>query len=660
MGYASLDQKGTGLLQRIYSRAFIVASSSKPSDRVVYIIADIAAGDTAIRAGLLDELNKLYPGVYSQSNVALVGTHSHSGPGAFFNYLLPQITTLGLDKQSYGAIVQGLVLSVKRAHESLKPGYLTLGKGTVEDAGINRSPWAYDQNPAEEKARYADNVDRDMTLLGFETEDGKKLGVLNWYPTHGTSMYNNNTLVSGDNKGYAAVLFEKEIGNGFVAGFSQANVGDVSPNTLGPVCEDTGLPCNYKDSTCNGKTQMCKGRGPGFRISDKESCAIIGKRQFDAAKRIWGDLDANGTPVTGEIRSFHTFVDHGQEGGFKFRMPDGSQKNTCKAAMGFSFAGGTTDGPGAFDFTQGDSGSPNNPFWLLVRNLLKTPSKEQVECQKPKPILLAVGEMDKPYAWSPNIVDIQMFRIGQLAVIVAPGEASTMAGRRWMESVAANLDERGIVPKEKSWVVLGGPANTYSHYITTPEEYSVQRYEGASTLYGQWTLYAYINVTSDAIPYLADSAPSRTLPPGPPPPVHTDNSLNLNTGVVQDSPPPFKSFGDVLTKPSATYSVGDTVKVKFVGANPRNNLRLEGTFLAVERKSGSSWSRIKDDSDWELVYEWKRTEPLTGQSEVTASWTVGQDSGKGTYRIRYYGDAKRLLTGKVVAFEGVSPEFSVV
>lgn len=27
---------------------------------------------------------------------------------------------------------------------------------------------------------------------------------------------------------------------------------------------------------------------------------------------------------------------------------------TCPAAMGFGFAAGTTDGPGAFDFTQGD------------------------------------------------------------------------------------------------------------------------------------------------------------------------------------------------------------------------------------------------------------------------------------------------------------------
>ena len=30
------------------------------------------------------------------------------------------------------------------------------------------------------------------------------------------------------------------------------------------------------------------------------------------------------------------------------------QGKTCKPSMGFSFAAGTTDGPGAFDFTQGE------------------------------------------------------------------------------------------------------------------------------------------------------------------------------------------------------------------------------------------------------------------------------------------------------------------
>lgn len=41
-------------------------------------------------------------------------------------------------------------------------------------------------------------------------------------------------------------------------------------------------------------------------------------------------------------------------------------------------------------------------------------------------------------------------------------------------------------------VVLSGLSGTYSSYITTWEEYQVQRYEGASTAYGPHTLDAYI------------------------------------------------------------------------------------------------------------------------------------------------------------------------
>lgn len=41
-----------------------------------------------------------------------------------------------------------------------------------------------------------------------------------------------------------------------------------------------------------------------------------------------------------------------------------------------------------------------NPFWRLIRNLLKKPKKEQIDCQQPKPILLDTGEMTKPYDWA--------------------------------------------------------------------------------------------------------------------------------------------------------------------------------------------------------------------------------------------------------------------
>lgn len=188
------------------------------------------------------------------------------------------------------------------------------------------------------------------------------------------------------------------MGSSFVAGFSQANVGDTSPNTLGTVCQDTGLDCKYEDSTCDGVSQQCRGRGPAFRISDTESCRIIGEKQYLGAKQIYTSTQQ--TPVAGDggiVRSLHTFADFGA--GYQFRLPNGTMWKTCKAALGFSFAAGTTDGPGFADFKQNDPGAPDNPFWLLVRALIKTPSKEQVECHKPKPILLDVGEMDQPYAW---------------------------------------------------------------------------------------------------------------------------------------------------------------------------------------------------------------------------------------------------------------------
>lgn len=121
-GYASTDQVGTGLRQRIFSRAFIVGEVGNPRARFVYLVLDTQSGDTALRNGILEGVAALGPAyaTYGRSNIAVTGTHSHSGPGAWFNYLLPQVTSLGFDKQSYQAVVDGAVLSIKRAHESLQ------------------------------------------------------------------------------------------------------------------------------------------------------------------------------------------------------------------------------------------------------------------------------------------------------------------------------------------------------------------------------------------------------------------------------------------------------------------------------------------------------------------------------------------------------------
>jgi neutral ceramidase len=55
--------------------------------------------------------------------------------------------------------------------------------------------------------------------------------------------------------------------------------------------------------------------------------------------------------------------------------------------MGYGFAGGTTDGPGLFDFEQGTT--TENAFWNMMRGAVTPePSAEQAACHLPKPILL--------------------------------------------------------------------------------------------------------------------------------------------------------------------------------------------------------------------------------------------------------------------------------
>ncbi|KPI37116.1 Neutral ceramidase [Cyphellophora attinorum] len=672
MGYADTAQTGTGLRQRLYTRAFIFANSESPSERVAYLVLDTQSGDTAIRHGILEGLKGMGPeyDVYSRSNVAVTGTHSHSGPGAWLNYLLPQITSNGFSKESYQAIVDGSLLAIRRAHESLTTGTLRYGSAKVVDGNANRSPAAYLENPASERAQYTDDVDKDLTLLEVSSA-GRTLGLLSWFPVHGTSLYQNNTLITGDNKGVAAYLMEeamKSTNPSFVAGFSQANVGDTTPNTLGAYCEETGLQCTFNDSTCDGKTQGCHGRGPFFQYNDQgtKSCFDIGRRQYEAARSLLDSADLQ--PITGPtVSSYHFFQDMSN---FTFSNPldQSREAKTCSAALGYSFAGGTTDGPGAFDFTQGlndtdDSPALDNPVWKAARFFLHQPSDAQMKCQSPKPILLDVGATTKPYQWSPNIVDIQMLRVGSLFMIIAPGEATTMSGRRWRKAIAEGAS--GLLDVEDPKVVIGGPANTYAHYIATEEEYGFQRYEGASTLYGPHTLAAYVNLTVQHLPYLGNAAEVTQLPAlalGPSPPINVNNSLSFITGVVVDNPQILKKFGDALESPDSAqiFTAGEIVAAKFVGANPRNNFRLEGTFAAVEQRDEATgqWSEVRTDKDWFLVYNWKRTSTILGTSEVTLEWEIEPGTPKGVYRLRYYGDWKSL-GGKITAFEGTSGTFNV-
>jgi neutral ceramidase len=148
----------------------------------------------------------------------LSSTHTHSGPAGFLQYVLYIITSQGFIDQNFKAVRDGIVRSINRAHSKMTPGFIYVNSGQLLDTSINRSPTAYLNNNQAERARYAYDTDKNMTLLKFTDTKGTDLAVISWFAVHATSMNNTNKLISGDNKGYASMLFEQDINGGTLHG----------------------------------------------------------------------------------------------------------------------------------------------------------------------------------------------------------------------------------------------------------------------------------------------------------------------------------------------------------------------------------------------------------------------------------------------------------
>jgi neutral ceramidase len=534
-------------------------------------------------------------------NLSITGSSTHSAPGGFLQYASTQVTNLGFSSEMLETIVEGVVQAILRAQESLQPGTLKLAQALLFDANVNRSPSSYLLNPASERELYADlgDTDKTMTQLMITAASGQDLGVLNWFAVQGTSMNSSNHLISGDNKGYASYLMEKQYngneslpGRGsFVAAFASTNLGDASPNTAGSRCVDTGLPCDFTASTCNGQMKLCVGSGPGHNMWD--STEIIGRKQFEMAVNLLHS--SNTTVLEAEVSFRHSFVDFSN---LNITLDNGDMVSTCPAALGYGFAAGTTDGPGTWNFQQGANSS--NPFWDVLSHFLSIPTEEQTKCHSPKPILLNTGLLSRPYDWDPSVLPISIFRVDRFFLLNVPAAFTTMAGRRLRKAVQEVLIAGGVA---NPVVTIAGLANSYSYYVTTFEEYGEQRYEAASTLYGPHTLSAYIQEFRRISLDLLENRLSETSAS---PRDSSKRQVSFIPPVALDTIGLWRDFGSVAVDAKDAYTVNQSVVVSFRSASPRNDHRIEGTFLTVDiLDEYGHWQTLYVDGDWCTKLIWK-------------------------------------------------------
>jgi neutral ceramidase len=614
MGYAAPARKTEGLQQRLWARSFVFEDEIT-GQRLGYSLIDTCFVTLAVKAAVVERLGS----GWGHDNLMVTATHTHSGPGGFSAHGLYNQPSGGFSDENFDIIVSGIVASIRAAESSLAPGTLRLAEGAVAGVSRNRSLAAYLRNPAAERDTWGAATDESAALIRVDGPDGP-LGLLHWLAVHATSVNKDNTLISGDNKGYAAWKIEQLMGadyrrhSGFVAAFANSNAGDASPNVAGDVDGDGDWECSANES---------------FACA-RES----GEKHVASALEMIERADVVLSPP---LRAVHRFVDMSD---VEIESSSGGAFETCTGAIGLSMlAGSSEDGPGVL--REGISCSSGGPLARLRC------AQRKFSCQGQKPVALETGSFGSP-TWTPNVLPTQIFQIGPLALVALPAEFTTMAGRRLREHVKHALAPAGV-----EHVVLAGYANAYSNYVTTREEYQLQHYEGASTLFGEWTLSAYQKVYGELAKSLV-SGVSGEMNPAPRVPEPAKRARSASGRV--DRVPEGKSFGAVLRQPRASYRMTGEVRVAFQAAHLNSSLRRSEPFVEIQRQTQGGWVSVAYDWDFSTRLRW--VDQGQSMSRVEIVWDP-REASPGMHRILYRGWA-RGSDGGLQEFTGISRDFELV
>tara|TARA_B100000809_G_scaffold31055_1_gene27000 strand:+ start:113 stop:742 length:630 start_codon:yes stop_codon:yes gene_type:complete len=198
-------------------------------------------------------------------------------------------------------------------------------------------------------------------------------------------------------------------------------------------------------------------------------------------------------------------------------------------------------------------------------------------------------------------------------------------------------------------IVLAGYSNGYAGYITTPEEYSLQQYEGGHTLHGQWTLPAYQQIAN----YLATMLETDAV-------VESTASYDdwrgksTETSLKSDSSnrlPSGTQYGEPLPLHKREYKKGETIVADFWSSNPSTRYVTGNNYMAVEVRTQVGWDLIATDSDWNTTIRW-RIENSAAIAQL--SWEIPLEAASGDYRLRH-----NTRTSKSTDVSGMSRNFTI-
>ena len=658
-GYNSLGDLMEGLLMRLYARAYIIESNGQS---IVYATAELVHMTESIKPNVLKELARRGLTQYTEDNVMLSATHCHSSTSNVSWYALYDLINgvPGYDDESYSLIVQGIADAIQRAHEDLAPGSVSLAYANTDIGNYNRSLEAVKWNVNFDASKYASDYDaavntvsKEMSVLRFKHDGEGDIGLLSFFPSHGTSNGIDNTLVAADHKGYASWYVEEQMGGDYVAAFPQNESGDASPNR--PHQEDV-------------KEAFQRPMDLDPSLDPIENEIVQGQEEADAALRI----------LYTTVDFSDIAVDKKYIGDYHMPYDDVDHAHTSEPCIGAGIIAGDEEGApvdnaaegsvrhdyrlnpetGEVEITKCDFsmidlyGLQNlfEPLWPYAMALLQSDGYDEEQMEKV--VCLAVGNLMQ------KAQPLQVFRIGELAITGCAFELSTEQGRR----IRAVLEET-LRPLGVRKVINSTHSNAYSQYMTTREEYAAQHYEGATTLFGPWSGAA---MTQELDKLCQNIVAGRHSPAGPALNETGPAALVINTPAAAipaaaDTGNPGSLINDVEKD---SYVNGETVTAIFGGANPRHitDMRLAGkltedyTYLEVQKLVNGNWVTVRTDAD-PYTYIYVKSPSLGQPLQASVNWLL-RNVEPGTYRLVYNGYSKDLL-GNYKGFTSESKPFLV-
>jgi neutral ceramidase len=453
-------------------RAFVF--EDVPSNRHALVSCDLAA----ISMLLQREVSERVADLVHPSRLMISATHTHAGPAHYFEspgYSGAFSTRLpGFDPAVVDFLADRIARAVKQATTTSARAELRWSHGEVWGLTRNRSLNAFLANsprldtgappdPALTPSQRA--IDPGLDVLEIRRPGTHApIATLAFFAMHPTVLPADSRFLGADTHGVATRIVQREIVQreivqreaSHATSSSQADKGPTAPAELR---QAPAKPVVAIFNTNEGDVSPVWTEGTALEA------IRLGKRLASEVVR----LTARSDPWLDKVVLDSRYLE--------VRLPRAkfSRGRLCPRAVL-----GQASGRGASDHRASTAHVTDD-----VPDAIETPQSDPVlECQRPKaPLLGPLQPLVASKQGFPERVPLALLHLGDHYLAFVPAEMTVTAGTRLRRAI-----ERQTGGASHGRALIAGLSNAYIQYIATPDEYQLQYYEGASTLYGQNTL----------------------------------------------------------------------------------------------------------------------------------------------------------------------------